>query len=231
MTTDSTEKVLERVKKLLRLADPKRGATEAEQQAAAEAAQRLLLQHNLRMEAVGNVDIDGPIKEEIEAGSVPLADSPKSQIKWKTHLLWKIAKPLMCRAVWNPHLQKMHLVGTQVNIQIVNYLFGYLALTIERMSDEHVKGQKAMAEALLYMWDTAKARAARYAFCIGAIETLARRLDEQYRKARATSASTTSLALRSDQALEAFYNKLFPKTRKQRLAPLSDYASRLAGQD
>lgn len=47
MTKEDKAKILERIEKLLNLADPERGGTEAEQEAAAKQAQKLIFKHRI----------------------------------------------------------------------------------------------------------------------------------------------------------------------------------------
>lgn len=73
MTTKVPEKIIERVRKCLKLANKANGATEAEAAAALAAARKLMDEHNLSMS-------DVEVKKEVEAGvrSVDSTEKPKA---------------------------------------------------------------------------------------------------------------------------------------------------------
>lgn len=221
----SKERIIDRIRKLMKMTT-ERGATEAESQTAALMAQKLLLENNLHMQEVG--DLDKEPEEAIEMDGVIVNGKPAT-IGWKKHLLWRISKPLQCRAAYSSWQKKMHIVGKKSSIEVVSYLYMYLSRTIEALSEEHVLEQQAEAEALMDPFLAGNKRQAKYSFAFGCASTIGRRLEEQFEKVAKSSSSTTALALRQDQALEEKFKDFFPRLTQSRISGGQDGRSRSAG--
>ena len=220
-------KVLEKVKKLLRLADISRGATPAEAATAAAKAQALLLEHNLCVEDVGDLHKDEK-PEEIGREIFGL-DATYQTATWHSRLMYRIARPLLCRSVYYLAEQRVSLIGKPSNVAVVKYLYGYLYRQIEIMAVEY---QKTWREATRYKEgvvspnDSARAKKD---FCCGCVDTIGDRLDEQYAKHSTSSDNSRALVVVSDKALQEAVKKHHPKVTKQKENRQHDMTSRLAG--
>ena len=222
------EKILDRIRKLLRIADPTRGASQQEQEFATAAAQRLLLEHNLHLDSVGDVD-DDHNDDEIGQQAFSLKDQSVKHLGWKKHLLWRICTPLMVKAAYSSWSKQMQLVGTKTSCEVVKYIFGYVALTIERMAELHLRDLRDERRALMQDWTAGDSKSAHYSFCFAAASAVGTRLSEQYRKVSKTTASSSALVVQSEKALEEKFKEFFPRLRTTRVSGGGDWRSREAG--
>lgn len=118
----STEKLIEKVQKLLNLANNS-GASQAEANNAMEKANKLLLMHNLTMADVDTEDEDGITKKD-DAVTI---GGHSYEGKWEATLMSVIAKYNMCTSLTITTRGKkestMTVIGEAQNIEIVLYLF------------------------------------------------------------------------------------------------------------
>jgi hypothetical protein len=107
METNGNGNVVEKIRKLLRLARNK-GATEAEAATAMGMAQKLMLQHNIDNveEAVEQIAVRGDWHD---------AEIDK---KWQQILMSAVAKLYNCRAVMMVHTRKVQFVGKPSNVLV-----------------------------------------------------------------------------------------------------------------
>lgn len=226
MSTDDF-KVLEKVKKLLRLADISRGATPAEAATAAAKAQALLLEHNLCIEDVGDLHKDEK-PEEIGREIFGL-DATYQTATWHSRLMYRIARPLLCRSVYYLAEQRVSLIGKPSNVAVVKYLYGYLYRQIEAMAVEYQDNWRKKTrerDGCVSPNDSARAKKD---FCFGCVDIVGDRLDEQYTKTSTSTNNSRALVVVSDKALQKAVEKYHPKTTKQKENRQHDMTSRLAG--
>ena len=223
----ANERILEKVKKLLRLTTD-RGATESEAKAAAEAAQALLLKHNLKMEEVGDLDADQRQDESIKMDDMTLTGK-RNTIGWRKHLLWTICRPLMCRACYSSWRQTMSIVGTPTSTALVKYLYEYLAQTVERLAEAHAEEMRHLKTALMEGWTPSDSANAKHSFAMGCASGIGERLEAKYRQVAQTNDRSRALVVQSEKALEDAFAQFFPRTRKTRVSAGRDWQSRMAG--
>lgn len=161
--------IIETLKKILAKADPTRGATEAEANAAMAAAQRLAIKHNIDLASV-SVDEPGPIK--IETDRVDLgADGATRRPHYKP-----IARCLQncfdIRVIYcGP---RVVLIGEKTDLAIAQYCWAWLGEVFPRLYRDYVKERgsfigdktfdtvvrrRSFYEGLQYGIETANARA------------------------------------------------------------------------
>lgn len=137
MSNDKKKKMIEKVKKLLSLSD---SPNEHEAILAARRAKDILDKYNLTM-----TEIDTPeINENVyDTGSIQIKN-------WLAFLANGVAKNFnsqiyMVKGIrktnWNRNGKnaKLVFVGSELDLEIVNYVFGYLKKTVETMTDNYLK--------------------------------------------------------------------------------------------
>lgn len=192
------EKVLDLVRKLLALST---SSNENEAAVAASKAQALLLKYNLEASQIGTGRDEA---SEVERQNY----SFEYQQSWLDSLLHGIAKTNLCRVVksseyrtgqqvgnrWVPgkNYRLFYMFGKRPNMEVVEYMFSYLAEEIERL--------------------TPKGQGARYnqSFRLGAVATVYNRLQAELQAFQVTP-ETTALVVTNDQALEKRINEDFPR--------------------
>lgn len=141
--TQQQNPIFERIRKLLAMADTKRGATEAEAHTAATMVQRILQDNGLTMAEVeaagGSTGADGKRSKEV-------ADR-RALYKWQRDLMASLAENFFCMHLIEEHLKndgrrlrksKQHvLIGRFVNVQATVNMYDYLTVAIRRAADEH----------------------------------------------------------------------------------------------
>lgn len=211
----TNDKIIERVRKLMALAT---SSNEHEAAAAAAKAQELLLKYNLSMASIDEEEPDeGVTKEDY------FERDPSS---WRLQLIGGIARATSCRLIQTPGYRKWvtgevlprkgtmyHVFGQPSNIEVVYYLYNYLARELLRLSP---KGKGTTA--------------AGHAFRLGAVSVINRRLMETYREFQTASEETRALVHVTTAAVDAKVEETFPKLQKSRMGSLSDAAAYHAGQ-
>lgn len=196
------DQAIERIQKLLALS---KSSNPNEAALAAAKAQALLFRHNLSMATV---------QAGLEDGASPyVADRFHigGGTTWRRMLLAAIARNNFCRAVGYKGTSEVGIVGERHNIQVVQYLYGFLVAEIRRLADrgwaEHREQGEARGE-----------RAWKRSFHYGAVQMVSQRLAaQQQANARADSAST-ALVVTKSRELDAAYTKFFPKVNPGRKA-------------
>ena len=225
------KEILEKIKKLLRLSDVKRGATPAEAATAAAKAQALLLEHNLVMEDIG--DLEEHLKDDKIGSECVDLEATYQTSRWHACLMSRISKPLFCRAIYIAakagKAGKMVLFGKKSNVEVVKYFYSYLHQVIDQMALEHREGWKKKMDEAGKKYIPDESSRVRIDFCLGAVSTVGDRLDEQYKKQTTASSTSTALVLVSDTALDAAVKTVFNKTAPVKTGRQVDGSSRLAG--
>lgn len=227
------KEVLEKIKKLMRLADVKRGATPAEAASAAAKAQSLLLEYNLVMEDLG--DLESHLEDEkIGVETVDLEATYQTS-RWHARLMHRCARPLFCRAIYIParagKAGKISLVGKKSNVEVVKYFYSYLHQAIDQMALEYREGWKEKMDKAGKKYIPDESSRVRIDFCIGAVDVVGDRLNEQYKKRTTADATSTALVVVSDQALDEAYKKAFPRTSHTTSRRMNDHDARGAGRE
>jgi hypothetical protein len=191
-----TEKIVDKIKKLLRLAE---SADVNEAANAAGAAQRLMEEHRIdqAMIDIGETDGDGMEPEEVrEFGEEPLEASGRLA-QWKCQLAVALSGVNACRCYLGKEYAgrktktKLCLVGRPSDVSTVRYLFEYLTSEVSRLCAKEGVGQ---------------GRTWANSFRMGAVHTIRRRLHEANQQAREAAklklkGKGTTALVRLDQAL------------------------------
>jgi len=162
---NSQEKMLERVRRLLRLAEGASNANEAA--AAAAAAQKLIEMHRLDQAMLDIRDDRQPVEEPVERDPSPL-DRSKTRVLWKGILANSIAAVNNCKAIGAARGGNIEIIGTASNIATVRYLYAYFVRQVDVMAD----GYAGYGRAWIHAWRA------------GCAETIAVRLRDAQAKLR-----------------------------------------------
>lgn len=157
------EKILDRVQKLLALANDNANVNEAA--AAAKQAQRLMHKYNLTALMVESFDSTVTKEEQINPDSIPLDVFNKNVPTWKSRLGMIVAKANHCR-IWISHHQGkkgLGLVGRNSDAKVVRFLYHYLLKEVDRLTLVFGAGQ---------------GRTWANNFRLGALDTIEQRLNE-----------------------------------------------------
>lgn len=221
------EAIIDKVKKLLRLADIKSGGTPAEIAAAAAKAQQLLFEHNLAVEDVGDIH-DDKSEEKITKNLFDL-EATYLTSTWHAYLLHVISKPLFCRMIYHPAKAgkpgRTTLVGKPSNIAVCRYFYEYLHRTIDLMAVEYREEWKAKKNKAGEKFIPDDSFRVRMEFCRGAVSTIGKRMAEKFAEETTTSKDSRALVVISDQALDTAFKACFPKTQKTKSSAKSDASS------
>jgi hypothetical protein len=216
MTTDD---VIDRIRKLLRLARDA-GATEAEAAAALERANALLIRHNLTMDRVA-----------VSTGEKPsVTDEPMHTGRsgsWRVTLLASILAPHnLCAALVQrlARTDTVIVIGRPANVAATHEMFDWIAAQLERLAEEEWQSAKRNRDATVivggFSWKTA--------FLRGALLRIWHRLGEQRKAQEQPAPSTpsddqtppgaaiTALVLRTEQENTDYMRQRFGKTQKKR---------------
>jgi hypothetical protein len=190
--TDDEKRVLERIAKLLALAE---SPNEHEAQAAMAAAQKLLLTHNLEDRA--RLHARGYAFRHVGAAATRHAEHEK--------LLGTIlGRYFFVEAIWVPvylpqvgkRVTVLELVGTPANLEIAEYVHGYLLTTAERLWREHKRSRFLESDR------------DRRTYLAGVLSGFSRKLAREAQQHR-----EQGLVWVKDGDLEAFYARRHPKVR------------------
>lgn len=178
----TADRIIEKIKKLLALADTSRGATIEEAATAAAKAQALLFAHNLTMAQVHATGQDAA-EDAIDMRQAELGGAGRG---WRRLLLHHVAEANFCRtmavrgASWN------QLIGKPHNMDVAQYLYAYLVREVWSCWKRREKQFR-------------KRSRARY--CYGCVLAIAETLVEQRRRDEAASADSRALVVREDRDL------------------------------
>lgn len=139
MTETELEGVLDRIRKLMRLAGNNSNANEAA--LAAAKANELMLRYKL-----DSVTVDGlaPVADAVRTHmeNEPIF-SGRNLVSWKNRLASTLAYHNACRIIhWRVRgATEVRIIGTKANAEVVGYLYSYIAREIERIcKDEMSRG-------------------------------------------------------------------------------------------
>lgn len=141
MTDLNLDKIVDRIRKLLALANDGRG-NEAEMALAAERAQELMVQYNLSMATVAQ---SGHQDEESKRTKDQMGD--RTVYKWRRDLMQSIAQLNFCYCdlKWEDRgwgkakvFAGFELIGREANVAAARIMYEYLVQTIDRLAKEDV---------------------------------------------------------------------------------------------
>lgn len=183
------DELLSKVRKLLSLS---KSANEHEAALAAEKAKKLLDEHNIK-----EFELTKTIESIIEKEAYTFG---KNTIAWITIVASGLSKYLDCKIIMVG--KKLKVIGSKTDIEVFEYLFSYLINTIERLTQK---------ETIPCMTN---ARSYKDSFRKGMAMGINRKLIliKQGEK-QAPTTNCTALVLTKEKEVNAFFTKLYPKTR------------------
>jgi hypothetical protein len=188
------QKILDKAQKLKTLSE--RAGTPEEAANAASKLQGMLLRYNLTLQAVEENVQPEYNKEDFEL------NENRNHKGWAASLYHGIGKANQCETIFFPGTAKMSIVGRKHNIEMVNYLYGYLINQIKGLAERATAGQYE-----------GQARYRR-AFCIGAVSTVRKRLREEVDAVVSEQPSYGALVSTEKALVLKEFKTQFPRTRK-----------------
>lgn len=201
-------KVIDKVRKLLRLAE--RGGTPEEAASAAAKAQELILRHKL--DSV-TLDDDTPEEEQVVGhhDNAPLDASGSAT--WKTRLAHFLCLHNSCRAV--KYGRALLIVGTPTNVETVRFLYRHVSDQIQNLTRMSASGR-------------GKSYANNYR--VGCVDGVNEKLRDMQRAIRQEYAGSSALMVidKEGKAVDAFMSGLNLR-RGARSSMRPDFGARQAG--
>ena len=205
------EKIVERIKKLLRLAGDD-GAAEGEIENAMRFAKKLMAEHNLEEHAIVlEEDVDDVAARIVDQMIYSVANAVP---RWKRDLAQIAAKVCGCRIYWNTQFdigaasggrKCIHLYGMEEDCAVATALFRELCVTLQTLA--RVRCGKG--------WT-----ASHGSYAIGVISKLQSRAWEQIPAEE--NPTCTAIVLKKDAALDQFRDNIGIKTVAARRRTIAD---------
>lgn len=197
-----SDKVIEKIQKLLALAaDP---SNEHEAAAAAAKAQELLFEHNLTM-----AQVSGHKKSKYVKGTVKIGTTAE-MITWQRLLFQTICDINFCRSVSIHGTLDEVIIGKKHNCDVVMCLYHYLNETIKKLGLNHARNEVHLYK--LRTGITKNIQQFRNDFCFGASVAVRQRLKEKFEENQARGNDCRALVVTSDKELDAEMKKVMPDT-------------------
>jgi hypothetical protein len=216
-----TQNIIDKISKLLALADERSGGTEAERQAAQDAAQKLMLKHNLNAASISDNQrsADGDVTDD-------RIDVKGAMNQWRIILMASVADPSFVKLVrwkFGKHNYQVQLIGRPDNLAYVKLLCEHL---IPWLEDECKAASAAEAEA----------RGAEFfnprAFKRSFMESASRRIYDRLGFILATSDVGTALIRNEIAANEQFLeDRNLKVTKRMRMGGSAERSGHAAGRD
>ena len=121
------DKIIDRIRKLLELADTKHNANINEAASAAALAQELMSRHAIDTAMLSTADAP---EEAIET-DVLFASDKRHKSSWRGLLATALCDVNMCKVFWSG--PDLHIIGRASNTSTTRYLFAYVVREIERL--------------------------------------------------------------------------------------------------
>lgn len=198
----TTESIISKVQKLLRLSTANNNAEEAA--SAAAKAQQLIDEHNLSAamlaldSAEPTVSLDEPI---VNFNDAPLHRAERLS-RWRSQLAMSIAKFNGCM-IWRQR-GDLKIIGRPTDAETVRYLFGWLEREVERLATDYGKGF---------------GKSWRDNFRLGVVETIAAKLAQQHQtftEQTQAAAENPHALMRINQALASVADRTASVVRWQK---------------
>lgn len=194
----STDKVIEKIKKLIKLKEGAEDIGSIEEAAnAAARIQELIMKHNIRAEDIKDEVDQGPKIIVVQTKLGQKHSYSKIEGKWMLSLVTVITRENMCKAVFYPATKtnnsiELYLFGTKENIEMVWYLCEQLIERIRHM-------RKAAYKKALTLDPFIKRNGFMRAYSQGVVIALALKLKEQRQKFTETVSSTALVVVENHQ--------------------------------
>lgn len=133
MTNEDRNKILEKIRKLLKLQDSaNKVGSKGEAYAAAQGVHRLLTQYNLSLADLSDLE-DEPDLKIIKSPGFSYRDNYGT---WKNDLLTVICSYNFCKSLINTYLRKVWIVGEEQNVAVVKNLHEYLVKAFQGLAKD-----------------------------------------------------------------------------------------------
>lgn len=212
--------VIDKIAKLLALADENSGGTEAERQNAQDKAQKLMLAHNLSAASISSNkrSAEGDVTDDrIEVSG--------AMNQWRTHLLGALADPSFVKVIiWTyaKHKKQVQLIGRPDNLSYVKLLFEHLVPWLEDECKAASK-EEAIARGEAFF----NPRAFKRSF----MESASYRIHARLKHILANSDVGTDLIRNEKRANEAFVEERGYRLKKASRGGSSEQSGHRAGRD
>jgi hypothetical protein len=207
-TNDGTDRIEERIRKLLALANNNTNVEEAT--LAAAKAQSLAFQHNIDLEAMRNKDSKGRTFTQLRVRL-----GRRGTAAWHGVLVEGVAKANRCRTLrWSGVADDYYnygmIFGAEHDVKIVEFMYQYLEAEIRRLANIGWKQAQSSTRTKQHSW--------KNGFCFGAAREVEQRLEAQKRADEdgAKANGQFALVLASDAAVQEAFALAFPDLREGR---------------
>lgn len=201
MRPEEREKMLDRIKALLNLADKSRNNSDKEAEVAAMKVQELLEKYNIDMAEVLSREDNKNIGEIIVDEEVIIFNKMGS---WRKSLFGCVGDLCGVKGYWYsyPHLKKyeMRFVGVQWDVAVAKELYKFLFKTLDKNASILYKGE--------YNKQTS--------YLVGCCGSLYRRVQEQNRRIKEQNTVNEKFALMvisKKEAIDKYMTQKFPKMK------------------
>lgn len=235
MSGDTHEAVLGKIKALLRLAEDSRARGSLhEAEAAAARAEEMIHRYKLERAAVFAAE------PEVSRQDEPIGDETlrvEGRKDWRSSIVFTLARNHGCKAYywrrWNSLMrrfqQETHVVGRASDVETVRYMAAWLVVEITKLADAFVASRFHTSP-----------RAARNAFCLGAVRGIGDAMmrgrqaaEVGHRQSSGVAASdAAAMVLRDrDADLARWFEKKVGRLRSSRGPTVSDGGAYAAGRE
>lgn len=193
------ESVLERAKKLLRMAEDA-ATTANEKLVASSKLAKMMLEYNLAMFEVQAEEESPYITETVTMGNA---------YKWRHSLMRVLCDFNFCTSL--KHNQtKRTIIGRKDNVEWVTWLHKHIRTQIEHMASQYlIEASQGQNE----LWFERHADQLRNSFCTGCVETIRNRLQQERDSLLSDEEKSRALTVLEDSAVKEHAKKLFPGSR------------------
>ena len=209
MAQQSTERVLERIAKLMQMAD---GGTQHEAENAAKMAQKLLMKHNLSMDDV-NTDIDEKERAVMDDRFNMRDVWKKAEGNWIAILYNQVAINNLCKIITHSggRWKDITIIGTKANVSMVQFTCQQLIPRLRKAEQNEWKNYNGYDKRGKF----------RRGFLIGATVGVGQQLEAQLRQMKQEDKNVEGLVIYSDKAVQEYMDNKWKNLGKARRSSTS----------
>lgn len=203
------EKIIDRIRKMMKLRDDA-AATQGEIENASALIQKLLFEHNLTIDEIGEVQAE---RYELFTEN---PDQRKRESDWVPRLYYVIAKWNFCSVVVtskrdNPNDRAhksffVRIVGKPSDVEVVKYLCSWLIPKIRGMANEAYRNYNGIEKSGKFM-------RGYYAGCVQGLDF---KLKNEHERLKQETPQANALVLRRDTELANAVSQFFPRLGRHR---------------
>lgn len=216
------ENIIEKIRKMLALADERNGGTEGERSNAMAMAQALMMKHRIEeyelAQAEGRHLLPGIVM-------VDIGDFKQGRM-WIPDLMRAIADPMVVDSIWSPRVggSGFVLVGRPESIAYVQLLTNWIVPQLVRHGDVELNKERTSAQRAGAPWLPGHSITFRRSFYAAAVQRLTVRLEQAL--AVPTAGSGQELVLSDKKAVEDYYaaQGISLSSHKSALSPMEAFA-------